>query len=66
MSAASVPVVNSIPRDFALPICGVVLPDVDCWVPLTAVAVSYKLIVLNASESPETKLTSGVPYTLST
>ena len=65
-SKASVEAANSNPRDLALPICGAVLPDVDCSVPRTAVAVSYKLIVLNASESPETKLTSGVPYTLST
>ena len=55
------PVEYSKPLDFALPINGTVPPESTCAVPLELVAVSCNFIDLNASESPETKPTSGVP-----
>ena len=61
MSKLSVAETVSNPRDLARPICGTVVPTVDCSVPLTLVAVSYRLTVLNASTSPDTKPTSGDP-----
>ena len=61
MSVDSVPVTNSKPRDLARPIWGTVVPTVDCWVPLTVVAESNKLIVLKASTSPDTNPISGEP-----
>ena len=57
---------NSKPLVLARPICGTVTPIVDCSVPLVSVAVSYSLISLNASTSPETKPMSGVPKTFLT
>ena len=57
----AVPEEYSIPLDFALPI--VLIPEVEptFGVPLTAVDESYKVRFLYASESPETKPTSGEP-----
>ena len=67
MSKDSVADTVSKPRDFALPIWGIVVPTVDCWVPLTAVAVSNKLTVLYASTGPlPTNPISGEPNTLFT
>ena len=60
MSFVSEPVTNSKPLDLARPICGTVVPTVDCWVPLTDVSLSNKFTVLNASTAPDTKPTSGV------
>ena len=66
MSSVSVADTVSKPRDLARPICGTVVPTVDCSVPLALVAVSYKFIVLNASTSPETNPISGEPKTFVT
>ena len=66
MSKLSVADTVSNPRDLARPICGTVVPTVDCCVPLTLVAVSNRFTFLNASTSPETNPMSGEPKTLVT
>ena len=66
MSSVAVADTVSKPRDLARPIWGTVVPTVDTSVPLALVAVSYKLIVLNASTSPETNPISGEPKTFVT
>ena len=60
VSDEEAPVTYSKPLDLARPSCGTVVPTVDCCVPLTAVAVSKRFTVLNASTAPETNPTSGV------
>jgi hypothetical protein len=55
------PEFNSKPFDLALPICGIVTPNVDCCVPLLSVAVSNRFMFLNTSTSPETNPISGEP-----
>ena len=66
ISFVSVPESNSKPRDLAIPICGTVVPEFDLSVPLTLVAVSYKLIFLKGSTIPETNPISGEPKTFDT
>ena len=49
------------PLDLALPIWGTLPFIATSSTPLDDVCLSYKLIVLNASTSPDTKPTSGEP-----
>ena len=62
----AVPDEYSNPLVFALPIILILDSAPTLGVPLTAVAVLYKVTFLNDSESPETKPTSGAPYVLVT
>ena len=61
MSLDSEPLTYWKPLLLARPICGTSKPTTEFSIPLTEVALSYKLIALNGSTSPETNPTSGEP-----